>query len=337
MTTLALRVVYPLPPGARLVLRSELDWDKDQEPATVDAANNTTVFRVEIDGPFLYFKPCLRTADGGFHWSVGSNYLALNAAPFARDLYPHFHGSSNGAITERRFAAHPDGSRRPYRVYLPPGYWENTLKRYPVLYMHDGANLFFPQEAFLGQDWQVDATLDLLDSMNLIDRVMVVGVYAADRMNEYTKPGYETYGRFLVESLKPAIDADFRTLPGPQHTAVMGSSLGGVVSMFLGWHHSATFGKAACLSSTFGYRDDLFQRVSSEPKRALQIYLDSGWPGDNYEETLTMRDRLIKRGYVPGKNLLSFAFPNAEHNEAAWAVRSHIPFQFFFGKVPRLP
>ena len=122
-------------------------------------------------------------------------------------------------------------------------------------------------------------------------------------------PGYEDYGRFLVETLKPLIDTKYRTLPGPTTTAVMGSSLGGVVSFYLGWQCSDVFGKIACLSSTFTYLDNLLDRVSSEPKRKLRIYLDSGWPGDNYEATRSMRDRLIWKGYRPGSELFISHFP----------------------------
>jgi len=174
----------------------------------------------------------------------------------------------------------------------------------------------------------------MLDAMNLIDKCIVVGVHAADRMSEYTRPGYEGYGRFLVEALKPFVDGAFRTLGGPERTAVMGSSLGGVVSFYLAWQHPEVFGHAACLSSTFGYRDDLFQRVRGEPKRDVRFYLDSGWPEDNFENTQAMRDLLAQRGYQPGVDLLHYAFPGAEHAERFWASRCHIPFQFFFDKTP---
>ena len=170
--------------------------------------------------------------------------------------------------------------------------------------------------------------------MNAINNVIVVGILPNDRMAEYTSPGYHDYGRFLVETLKPLIDAKYRTLVGPADTAVMGSSLGGVVSFYLGWQWPEVFGKVACLSSTFGYRDDLIERVATESKRNLRIYLDSGWPRDNYETTRSMRDRLIWKGYRPGSELLYLAFPEAKHNENAWAARSPIPFQFLFGKLP---
>ena len=111
----------------------------------------------------------------------------------------------------------------------------------------------------------------------------------------------------------------------------MGSSLGGVVSFYLGWQWPDVFGNAACMSSTFTYNDDLMERVAGEAKRDVRFYLDSGWPRDNYEVTRGMRDLLVRRGYRFGEDLLYFAFPNALHNERSWAVRSHIPFQFFFG------
>jgi predicted alpha/beta superfamily hydrolase len=160
----------------------------------------------------------------------------------------------------------------------------------------------------------------MLDKMNAIEEVIVVGIHPNNRMNEYTQPGYEDYGRFMVEILKPLIDAKYRTLAGPMNTAVMGSSLVGVVSFYLGWQWPEIFGKIACLSSTFTYRDNLLERVSAEPKRKIRIYLDSGWPGDNYEATHA------KSTYL--------AFPEAKHDENAWAARSPIPFQFLFGKLP---
>jgi enterochelin esterase-like enzyme len=153
-------------------------------------------------------------------------------------------------------------------------------------------------------------------------------------MNEYTMPGYEDYGRFLVERLKPLIDGKYRVLKDPTNTAAMGSSLGGVVSFYLGWQWPEVIGKIACLSSTFTYRDNLLDRVSAEPKRKFRIYLDSGWPGDNYEATRSMRDRLIWKGYSPDSELFYLAFPDAKHDENAWAARSPIPFQVLFGKLP---
>ena len=107
------------------------------------------------------------------------------------------------------------------------------------------------------------------------------------------------------------------------------------MSFFLVWQWTDVFGSGACLSSTFGYRDDLFERVLLEPKRDGRFYLDSGWPGDNYEVTLSMAMALVSRGWIYGRDLLQFAFPLAEHDEKAWGLRLHLPLQLFSGVVRR--
>ncbi len=329
------RVIYPLRDG-RLVLRTEADWDRDVEPVAQDSQGFD--FEVAFDRPYLHFKPCLRRGDE-IRWAGGANRLALLGLDRPQACYPHFDGPENGRITEiLEFDSPVLGRRHRLRVYLPAGYDENVLKCYPVLYMQDGANVFFPEEAFLGREWQIDENLDLLNLMNLIDRTIVVGVHAGNRKHEYTKPGYEAYGRALVTEVKPFVDGRFRTLLGYRYTGAMGSSLGGVVSFYLAWQWPEVFGNAGCLSSTFSHQDDLIDRVRREdvePRRHLRIYLDSGWPQDNYETTLSMAGALIERGFVLGQNLFHLAFPNARHDEDAWAARCHLPLQLFSGRLRR--
>lgn len=335
--SLIIRVFYPLQEG-RIILRTETDWTLDIEPTEVSDNGTRFDFHFQSKVPYFYFKPCIE-ASGELYWSKGENYLALMDAPQERkDLYPHFFDSFNGTLSDIfRMQSDTMGDFRRFRIYFPPGYQENTLKRYPVLYMHDGANLFSSDEAALGQEWQVDETMDMLDAMNLIDKVIVVGVYPEDRMREYTIDGYEQFGRYMVEELKPQIDTVLRTLPEPGRTATMGSSLGGVVALYLAWQHPDVFGMVACLSSTFGYNDDLSDRIGSEAKRDIDIYIDSAWKTDNYETNRSMRNLLLRKGYAFGKDFLYFAFPEAAHSEVYWALRSHIPFQFLFGKMPDIP
>ncbi len=314
----------------RLVLRTALDWDRDVAPS--EATGTQAWFDLEFPGHTLELKPCLR--DGGtLRWAKGSNYVLTRHEP-NRGLWPYFHGSERGHVSDVLRVGY-EGETRALRVYHPPGYDENTLRRFPVLYMQDGKNLFFPDEAFQGNEWRVDETMDRLHGMNAVRKAIVVGVAPADRLKDYTKPGYETYGRFLAERLKPLVDAQLRTLTGPEDSVVMGSSLGGVAALHVGWRHAKTFGRVACLSSTFGHFDDLFERIAVEPKQPLRIYLDSGWPKDNYEATNAMRDLLISRGYRLGDDLLQFSFPEGHHDEASWAGRIHLPFQFFFGRAWR--
>jgi predicted alpha/beta superfamily hydrolase len=331
--TTEILVRYPLRDG-RIVLRTEADWSSDVEAEEVAEGGTAWRFRISTDRPWFYFKPCVAGGEGGFRWCVGTNRLAVVGAAPVREVYPYFDAAGRSTVSDIAEVADRRGGRHRIRVCFPPGYGENTLKRYPVLYMHDGANLFLPDEAFGGQAWEVDETLDLLDAMSIIDQVIVVGIYAGDRFQDFTKPGYEDYGRFLAGLLKPLVDGELRTLPAPGTTAVMGSSLGGVVSLFLAWQWPDVFGQCACLSSTFGFRDDLRSRIHLEDKRPLRIYLDSGWPADNYEPTLAVRDALLESGWSFGADLLHFAFPRAAHDERAWASRIHLPFQFLFGKTP---
>jgi predicted alpha/beta superfamily hydrolase len=322
-----IRVNFPVGDG-RLVLRTEHAWDEDVQPVEADADGAT--FVVSMTRPLLALKPCL-VRGGALLWARGANYVLNAHEPFP-SLFPFFEGSDHGRVS----AVVPfdvDGVARSVRVYTPPGYDGNPLRRYPVVYMQDGKNLFFPDEAFAGNEWRVDETMDRLDQMNAIRKAIVVGIHPADRMREYTKPGYDAYGRFLVEQLKPWVDAGYRTRPGRNDTVVMGSSLGGVVSLYLAWQHPDVFGRAACLSSTFGVFDDLFERIAHEPRRDVLLYLDSGWPRDNYDATNAMRDLLVARGFRLGVDLLQFSAPEGLHTEASWAARLHIPFQFFFGRA----
>jgi predicted alpha/beta superfamily hydrolase len=155
-------------------------------------------------------------------------------------------------------------------------------------------------------------------------------------MTEYTKPGYERYARSLVEELVPELERrGVRAEHHRRYRSVWGSSLGGVVSFYTVWQHPDVFGTAVCMSSTFSNRDDLIDRVLAEPFRDVAFYLDSGWPGDNYEVTVGMAMALISRGWEYGRNLLHLSFPMAEHSEASWGTRLHLPLQFLNGAVAR--
>jgi len=203
-------------------------------------------------------------------WSQGSNYLLINSEPGPRAVYPRFQSEERCVLCQLQQLSDAEHTHK-YRVFLPQGYDENPLRRYPVVYMQDGQNLFFSEESASNTEWRIDETLALLVRMNALQPVIAVGVYPQDRTRDYTAPGYARYGQFLIETLKPIIDRDYRTRTTAEHTAVMGSSLGGVVSMFLAWEHPEVFGMAGCMSSTFGWRDDLYERVSLEPRRPVRL------------------------------------------------------------------
>jgi predicted alpha/beta superfamily hydrolase len=260
--------------------------------------------------------------------------LLLMTSDSVPDVYPYFAGEETGSFTPLvEVESAILGRRQLVRAYLPPGYHQNPLRRFPVCYMQDGKNLFFPEDAFLGRDWKVDQALQLLDRMNAVDRVVVVGIHSDDRMHDYTKPGYEAYARAVVEEIKPQVDSRFRVFASPRETAVFGSSLGGVVSFYMAWQYPHVFGYAACMSSTFSHKDDLIERVLAEPKSPARFYLDSGWPGDNYEVTQAMAMAFHQRGYNVREDFVNFAFPLDEHDETAWGRRLHLPLQLALGRT----
>ena len=138
-----IRVRYPVSEG-RIVLRTDLDWERDLEAASVSDDLTTWTFALEARRPFLYFKPCLRTGDE-VQWAVGSNALLLMMHAGTRDVYPFFFGSEAGRFSPLiELDSTILGRRHAVRAYVPPGYYENTLKRYPVLFMQDGKGLDGP-------------------------------------------------------------------------------------------------------------------------------------------------------------------------------------------------
>ena len=327
-------VAYPAGNG-RLVLRTDEDWDKDIEAISTSKDGSLGTFKITAKRPFVYFKPCL-IRDEVRNWAIGPNSLLLMEDTEKRICYPSFFGSDKGTFSELvEFPSKILGRTHKIRAYVPPGYYENTLSTYPVAFMQDGQNLFFPEEAFMGNEWDVDTTSATLAAMCAIEDFIFVGIYSADRMVDYTKPGYEPYARSLAEEVVPEVQRRLRVGTHRRHRSVWGSSLGGVVSFYTVWQYPETFGSAVCMSSTFSYKDDLIERVINEPRRDLGFYLDSGWPGDNYEVTVGMAMALVKRGWRYGHNLLHMAFPHAEHDEKSWGTRLHLPLQFLNGAVAR--
>lgn len=329
-TKLAVRVHYPLEAG-ELRLRSDHDWERDLAPVRVDRDEQRFDFELPGEAAFHYFKPVL-ARDGELAWAQGDNALAFAHERSGTEVFPWFSPDESCHVcTAHTLPASFAERGLDVRVFLPRGYDENTLARFPVLYMQDGKNLFSATDAPAGEHWRIPETLALLEAMCLVRRVIVVGIAPSERMRDYTQPGYEAYGRWLVEELEPWVARHYRTLSGPENRAVMGSSLGGVVSFYLAWQHADVFGGVAALSATFGYQDDLVARVLGEKRRSIRVYLDSGWPRDNYEATRGMAAALKRRGFQAGCDLLHLAHPLARHDERAWAARVHVPLQFLLG------
>lgn len=224
---------------------------------------------------------------------------------------------------------------RDVHVWLPPGYGESD-QRYPVLYLHDGQQVFDPSTSSFGVDWQVDEVATDLIAHGALQPLIVVAVNnTEDRYEEYSDCAKgAAYRRFLIETLKPFVDRTYRTLPAREHTAVMGSSMGGLASFLLAWYHPETFSAAACLSPAFFHHDLNKASAGPAPSSPVRLYLDNG--GVGLERRLQagcdrMLEILQRNGMTLRGDLVWFQDPAAAHNEAAWAGRVWRPLRFLFG------
>lgn len=263
-------------------------------------------------------------------------------------------------------------SARALEVWLPPGY-DHSADRYPVLYLHDGNNLysrFQPRSA--PTSWEADQIFEAEVMAGNVAPFIAVGIpNSSARLDEYTQTTDRVtvrevgglagdYANFLLTQVKPAVDGRFRTRPGRESTGVLGSSLGGLVSYYLGLRHPEVYGCVAGMSSTFWWGEGLgnptilddYQADPDLASQAQRYYLDSGGgPGtgcpdggaDNYCSTIAMRDLLVARGIdtfpddpeaVPltpiGVNILHWWTPDAPHNESAWHERLARPLRLCF-------
>jgi predicted alpha/beta superfamily hydrolase len=228
-------------------------------------------------------------------------------------------------------------------VYLPPMYETEGERRFPVLYMQDGQNLFDPETSFIkGNYWRMGETADALVGAGAIEPLIIVGIYNAGvkRVDEYTPVedkrlggGHaDAYGRMLVEELKPFIDAHYRTLPGAEHCG--GSSLGGLVSLYLGLRYPMIFCGLAVMSPSVWWRNRAILKTVAAlaEKPALRIWLDIGTKESTraVPDTRALRDALISKGWRLGEDLAYLEAEGGEHTESAWAQRAGPMLQFLF-------
>ena len=231
--------------------------------------------------------------------------------------------------------------KRDLIVWLPPGYDADPSRRFPVLYMHDGQNLMDESTGFAGQEWGVDETAQRLVTSGDVQPLIIVGVYnTADRIPEYTHvevPPTERYpqsgradlyGQFLVEEVMPLINGRYRTLTGPEDTGLAGSSLGGLVSMYLGMKYPNTFQKLGVISPSVWWANrDIVTRVQALPaKLPLHIWEDigtaegTGAEDETVADAQALADALRAKGWT-NADLKFEVVTGGQHNEAAWKAR----------------
>ncbi len=261
----------------------------------------------------------------------------LPALPARVEVHPQFHS---------RFLEHD----RDISVYLPPGYEEEPHRDFPVLYLHDGQNLFDPRTSFVrGQTWRVAETADVVIGAREVEPLVIVGIANSgeQRLAEYTpvrdrKLGggeADKYGRLITEELMPFIRSNYRTLEGPAHTGLGGSSLGGLATLYLGLKCSKVFGRLAALSPSvwWGQKNIIGYVNKARPACRPRIWLDVGdaeGPPALADAGLLER-RLKARGWRTNIDLHYEHIAGGTHDEAAWAERVGPMLRFLFPAVRR--
>jgi len=239
---------------------------------------------------------------------------------------------------------------REVRVWLPEGY-DTSEARYPVIYFHDGQNVFRPGGPF-GCWFAEDAAVEEMKAERMREAIMVAvpnneSDMGKARITEYQPPEdvnprdpsrgngiCDRYAEFLVGKVKAAVDEKYRTLPERESTAVAGASMGGLVSLWLGLNTEA-FGAVGVFSPAFWTSPNFTKAVlGAEKKDGLRIYLDMGTrergnlTGDYWEDALAVRGALLEQGYVEGEDFLWNPGEGDEHNEKAWAKRLPVAIGF---------
>jgi predicted alpha/beta superfamily hydrolase len=247
--------------------------------------------------------------------------------------------SKNVQVLPYQFVMDGLDRTRTVRLYLPPNYQQST-EHYPVVYMHDGQNLFDQKTAFAGE-WQVDETLNHLATEQGL-QLIVVGIDNGGelRMNELSPWENKRFGEaqgkqymdFVVDVVKPYIDSNFRTQPARQHTAIMGSSMGGLISHYAIHAYPNTFSKAGIFSPSYWYSTDvfLFSRVKKAQLDARLYVMYGDQEGDGMIADTDKMQRQLKQQGHPRQNMLFKRVADGEHNEQLWRNEFSQAIQWLF-------
>ena len=262
----------------------------------------------------------------------------MPVALLAAFLQARAHTVVGDARTHVAFASRILGNRRDVLVWLPPSYETEPRRRFPVLYLHDGQNVFDAATSFAGE-WRADETATALIGARRIEPLIMVAVpnMGAERANEYLwsrRDGMggrgDLYGRFLTEELKPFVDRTYRTKPDPRNTGLLGSSLGGLITLHLGLARPDVWGKLGVVSPSVWWNDrEILGEIRRTPAR---IWLDIGTDESATAErdARDLGDALVAKGWREGRDLAFYVDPGAKHDEKAWAGRFASILTFLF-------
>ena len=291
---------------------------------------------VGVPGLPLEFTP----NDGASQWDnpggvANANYLALPDAVWLREGQIHDYAPPSNP-TAPRFVTNDIASTytgipsRRVRVQLPRNYDRNTDKVYPVVYFHDGQNVFDPGEGF--GSWSVDAIVTRDIAAGLLREMIVVAVdNSSARMDEYRPPGDlrsgadgtgDRYRDFLVNNVKPWVDATFRVSPRREDHALVGSSLGGLITHYIGTT-TDVFRLLGVCSPAYWIAPNFRDAVAASPKPDRRVWLDWGSAegASMWDHAWPLTATLDSKGFARGRDLQVMVGAGDAHNEAAWRRR----------------
>jgi predicted alpha/beta superfamily hydrolase len=279
------------------------------------------------------------------HWMLGANAFIDTSKNATNEIFPWFYTYSGTLTIIKDVRSNELHNTRDVIYYTPPSYYENTLKTYKnVLIMHDGQNLFNPATSAFGTAWMCQDTMDDLIIGGKGDEVLIAGVYnTADRMDEYTyiyDPSEDAGGKgdlyldFLESTIIPLTQKNFRVQVQRETLGILGSSLGGLISCYGGWTRS-TYGKVGCMSSSFWWDDQDFQKnvlVNNNPSPDFSvphIYMDSGTREDLTctEYTTQIYNYYLSDGFTANVDAFQYLDQGGQHSESSWGPRFHIPME----------
>ena len=262
-------------------------------------------------------------------------YAVVAQAPMASTAQPNVH------LLPTPFRIPGLDRERTVRIYLPPGY-EHSRQRYPVLYMHDGQNLFDDATSYAGE-WGVDETLNALAKSHGL-RIIVVGIdhggtERIHELNPWDDPEFGKgeggpYMEFVVNVLKPWVDQHYRTRPEARHTAIMGSSMGGLMSSYALSRYPQVFGSAGVFSPSYWLAPQLFAYAQAHPPaRTARIYFYAGGSEEtNMVPNMKRMVAVLGQAGLPARNLVVEVNPVGRHNEAAWRAEFRRAVMWLLGR-----
>jgi len=281
-------------------------------------------------------------ANRNFSFSGNSQDIKNQISGWAKPVQKKNTASKNVKILSENFSIPQLNATRRIWIYLPPDY-ENSKKKYPVIYMEDGQNLFNEATSFSGE-WKVDETLDGFSKSGKF-KAIVVGIDngGSERLNEYSPWKNEKYGggkgefftEFLVKTLKPYIDKTYRTLPQPQNTAIIGSSMGGLISLYAGVKNPSVFGKIGIFSPAFWFAENDLKKFLNENSNQLKqtkfYFLAGSKESENMVSDINEVVEILKSKDIPEENIKTKFDEEGTHSENYWSKEFPAALIWLFG------